>query len=69
MRQFVDQILGEQEEVITSSVFHKIGCEKRLDSIFWTFWTHWSRFQKHLSILNTYFYTFEHNREAQAIGI
>ena len=68
MGQFVEQILGTKGEVITSLAFHHIGWKKRLDGHFWTFWTHWSRFYKHLSLTNTDFYTFDHNREPQAIG-
>ena len=66
--QIVERIVEILGDVITSLVFEQIGCRKRLGSHFWTFWTHWSRFQKHLSIVNTYFYNFYHNREAQAIG-
>jgi len=65
--QFVEKIVEKLGEVITSPFFYQIGCRKRLGSHFCTLWTHSSRLQKHLSIVNTSFYTFEHNREAQAI--
>lgn len=55
-------------KVITKAVFDQRGIIKRLEYHFLVFWTHWSRFHKHLSIVNTYIYTFEYNREAQAIG-
>ena len=66
--QFVERIVGKLGEVITCTVFNQIGGNKRLGRNFCTLWIHWSRFQKHLSIVNTYFYTFKHNREAEAIG-
>ena len=54
LEHFVEQIVEELEEVITSSVLIQIGCKKRLDSYFLGSELMERGFDRNLSMVNTF---------------